>query len=162
MRCAQRWSGRATTFTVASQQLVFLPLRHGGLGFRSWANTADAAYVSAYAHAASLLPAYYPTLLHTLPPLTALIGQPTAATPPPAADALQAYAALLLSPHRSLPPSPQPHGQPDTYSIAFARKPMTAIALTSSRAYAPATRPTIPPILASSPPTSPTLPTHIG
>ena len=68
MRCAQRWSGRATTFPVASQQLVFLPLRHGGLGFRSWAHTADAAYVSAYAHAASLLPAYYPALLYTLPP----------------------------------------------------------------------------------------------
>ena len=91
LRCARRWSGRTTTFPPASQQLVFSPLRHGGLGFRSWAHTADAAYASAYAHAASLLPAYYPELHQDLPPLADLIQQSAVTTSPIAAAALQAY-----------------------------------------------------------------------
>ena len=52
---------------------------------------ARAGCASAYAHAASLLPAYYPELHQDLPPLADLIQQSAVTTSPIAADALQAY-----------------------------------------------------------------------
>ena len=47
-----------------ARRIAHLPAGMGGLGLRSWAGTADAAFVAAYANAAETLPVLLPTHAH--------------------------------------------------------------------------------------------------
>ena len=54
LECVQRWAPY-TELPLRSRRLAFLPARLGGLSLHSWHDTADAASVAGYCHAATFL-----------------------------------------------------------------------------------------------------------
>ena len=88
--CVRRWCP-FNELTDHSRLLSFLPLRHGGLGLRSWNLTCDAATVAGWVHCSSVLPAYYSWTKESFPSL--LGGSPTAPAAPRPEHARRAIAA---------------------------------------------------------------------
>ena len=87
---ASRITGCTVLPTVPSR-IVGLPLRHGGLGFRKWRCTADAALLAAYSLISSQFPKLFPGLAQFFPGVLTL----NPSIPAPSQYAANAHRALL-------------------------------------------------------------------
>ena len=87
---ASRITG-CTVLPAVSSRIVGLPLRHGGLGFRKWRSTADAALLAAYSLISSQFPKMFPELAKFFPGVLTL----SPSIPAPSQYAANAHRALL-------------------------------------------------------------------
>ena len=55
-----------------SRQIAALPLRHGGLGYRTWSNTADCAFLASYIRTSFVFYSMFPTLAAQYPDVLSL------------------------------------------------------------------------------------------
>ena len=75
-----------------SRQLAALPLRHGGLGYRTWSNTADCAFLASYVRTSFIFPTMFPTLATHYPSVLSLTDARSAQAA--SGPALNAFLAL--------------------------------------------------------------------
>ena len=95
--CVRRWCP-FNELANRSRLLSFLPLRHGGLGLRSWDHTCDAATVAGWVHCASVLPNYYSWTKESFPSLLRASSSACAEhLPEHACRALAAYRRLYAA-----------------------------------------------------------------
>jgi hypothetical protein len=88
---APRRLARLTVLPTLQQQLATLSQGNGGLGYRTWAATADAAYLASHTHTAKQFTTLFPALASQFPGvLTLTSGEAAAAASPPAVYALRA------------------------------------------------------------------------
>lgn len=108
-RVPTRVTGRVG-LDARAELLLGMPLRHGGLGLRSWASTADCAFVASYISASYVLPTLFPSLAPLFPDVRSLVrsapASPLALTgsilvPAPSSHSAAAASALIRLLHRS-------------------------------------------------------------
>ena len=63
---------RQTMLPLLAQQLASLPTRLGGLGYRTWAMTADAAFLAKYVHVSRQFQSLFPALYSQFPDVLSL------------------------------------------------------------------------------------------
>jgi hypothetical protein len=63
---------RQTMLPLLAQQLAALPACHGGLGYRTWSMTADAAFLAKYAHVSRQFKSLFPLLAPRFPDVLSL------------------------------------------------------------------------------------------
>ena len=80
------------TLPTLSRQIAALPLRHGGLGYRTWSNSADCAFLASYVRTSFVFPDMFPTLAGHYPCVLSLTDAQSAQSF--STRALQAFMAL--------------------------------------------------------------------
>ena len=69
---------RQTMLPLLAQQLASLPTRLGGLGYRTWAMTADAAFLAKYVHVSRQFQSLFPALCSQFPDFLSLGSEASA------------------------------------------------------------------------------------
>ena len=69
---------RQTMLPLLAQQLASLPTRLGGLGYRTWAMTADAAFLAKYVHVSHQFQSLFPALCSQFPDVLSLGSEASA------------------------------------------------------------------------------------
>ena len=70
---------KALNSSNAKSNLASLPGRLGGLGYTTWSQTADAAYLASYVHISHVFPGLFPSLSGAYPSVFSLASAADAA-----------------------------------------------------------------------------------